>query len=126
MENHVTTARSASGINILLGCWLIASPWTFGYTIDAGGFWNSIVAGALIALLAAARFSSPRSPIGSSWLNLLLGLWMIASPWIYGYAANGEAMWNSIVVGAVVAALAAWSGRATAGDQHFHTMHSAG
>lgn len=122
MEKQVyaARARSASGANVVLGCWLIASPWIFGYTLNASGFWNSIVAGALIALLAAARFSSPRSSVGSSWLNLLLGLWTIASPWIYGYAANGAAMWDCVAVGIVVAAVATWSGRATVIEPHSH------
>jgi hypothetical protein len=117
-RDYVSQTRSASGINVLLGCWLIASPWIFGYTPDASAFWNSICAGAIVALLAAGRFSSPRSSVGSSWLNLLLGLWTIASPWIYGYAANGAAMWDCIAVGIVIAVLASWSGRATVNDQH--------
>ena len=122
IHQHAARARSASGVNVLLGCWLIASPWIFGYTFNASGFWNSIVAGALIAILAAGRFSSPRSSTASSWINLLLGLWTIASPWIYGYAANRAAMWNCIAVGIVVAALASWSGRETAIEQHGATM----
>jgi hypothetical protein len=122
MANHdyLAQARSASGCNVLLGCWLIASPWIFGYTSDISAFWNGIAVGALIAVLAASRFSSPRSGLGSSWLNVLLGLWTIASPWVYGYAANGAAMWDCIAVGIVVTALASWSGRATVNEQHTH------
>jgi SPW repeat len=114
--SHAMQVRSASGINVLLGCWLIASPWVFGYTVNGSGFWNSIAAGALVALLAASRFSSPRSSVGSSWWNLLLGLWIIASPWIYGYVVNGAAMWDCIAVGAAIAVLATWSGRTTAAE----------
>ena len=122
-QDHLAQARSASGVNVLLGCWLIASPWIFAYTGNASAFWNSIVAGALVVLLAAGRFSLPRSSLGSSWLNVLLGLWTIVSPWIYGYAANGAAMWDCIAVGIAIALLASWSGRATALEHHAHDTH---
>jgi len=104
--------RAASGINVLLGAWLIASPWIYGYTGMPGAFWNSIVVGALIVIFAVGRFSTPMA--GASWANVLLGLWTIASPWIYGYTGYGSAFWNSIVLGILVAVLAGWSGYARA------------
>jgi len=121
IHEHAARARSASGANVLLGCWVIASPWIFGYTINVSGFWNGIVAGALIVILAAGRFSSPRGSVGPSWINLLLGLWTVASPWIYGFAHNAAAMWDCIAVGSVVAVLASRSGRETAIEEHAAT-----
>ncbi len=104
--------RAASGINVLLGAWLIASPWIYGYTGLPGAFWNSIVVGALILIFAAGRFSTPMA--GASWANVLLGLWTIASPWIFGYTGNSSAFWNSIILGILVTILAGWSGYARA------------
>ena len=120
-HKHVSRARGASGLNVVLGCWLIASPWIFGYVVSASAFWNSIVVGALVALLALSRFSAPRSGTGLNWLSVLLGLWAIVSPWIYGYWGHEAAKWNSVAVGlavAVVAMLAALGGRASSGSQH--------
>jgi hypothetical protein len=42
----------------------------------------------------------------TEWINLLLGFWLIASPWVLGFA-HTRAMHVSIGVGVVVAFLAA-------------------
>ena len=115
-NSYAMQARSASSLNVLLGCWLIASPWIFGYTAGPSGFWNSICAGVLIAVLAISRVSAIRTGSGRSWVNFLLGLWMIVSPWIYGYFGNASATWDNVALGIVVAALAAWSSRASEVD----------
>ena len=108
--NYTTQAKTASGINLVLGAWLVASPWIFGFGGPAG--WNSVVVGGLIFIIALTRVVSL---VGSALarVNLVLGLWTIASPWVYAYAGGEPAMWNSIVVGIVVALLALWSANAT-------------
>jgi len=117
----VTQTKSASGINVLLGCWLIVSPWIFSYAGNQGGLWNSIVAGIIVLLVAANRIYSPRSGVTLSWLNLLLGLWTIASPWIYGYYDNTAAMWDCVAVGIAIVAMASWSRRGTVLTEHTPT-----
>ena len=117
----VTQTKSASGINVLLGCWLIVSPWIFSYAGNQGGMWNSIVAGIIVLLVAANRIYSPRSGVTLSWLNLLLGLWTIASPWIYGYYDNPAAMWDCVAVGIAIVAMASWSRRGTVLTEHTPT-----
>ena len=43
---------------------------------------------------------------GASGLNILAGIWLIISPWIVGYTSDDH-MWNPIVFGAIIGALAA-------------------
>jgi len=43
----------------------------------------------------------------ASGINLLAGLWLIISPWVFGYAPLPGALSNSIIVGVVIAILAA-------------------
>jgi hypothetical protein len=44
---------------------------------------------------------------GTAWINLVAGLWLIASPWIYGYAGTTEAAaGNSVIAGIIIAAVA--------------------
>ncbi len=40
-------------------------------------------------------------------VNFLLGLWLVASPWVLGYAAETAAAWNGYIFGAAIALLAA-------------------
>jgi SPW repeat len=57
----VARTKSASGLNVVLGCWLIVSPWIFGYSGNQDAMWNSIAAGIIVVvvLVAASRVYSP-------------------------------------------------------------------
>lgn len=55
-------------------------------------------------------------------INFLLGLWLIVSPWVLGYTADTWPAWNSYVVGAVIAILAAISLTAHQKWEHWATL----
>lgn len=116
-STRVVQARAASGINILLGLWLLVSPWVFGYHEGAAATLNSVIVGALIAILAASRLASFRTSVGLSWVNVLLALWTIASPWVYGYGANIGGVRDNVILGVAMAALAIVSGSVTVADE---------
>jgi len=44
------------------------------------------------------------------WLSGIIGIWLIVSPWVYGFANNTGALWNSIIFGVIVLILAIWAG----------------
>ena len=111
-RDYAAQARTASGINILLGIWLIVSPWVFDYSGRAPVL-NSVYVGALVALLAAFRLATLRHSAGLSAINLTLALWTIASPWVCGYSANVGAVGDNLLLGIAIATLACWSGSAT-------------
>jgi hypothetical protein len=63
-------------------------------------FWlcgAAIIAISLLSMLAYANWEE--------WMNLALGLWLIASPWVLGFA-HVRAMHFSVGVGAVVTFMA--------------------
>jgi SPW repeat len=115
-RDYTVQARTASGVNILLGVWLIVSPWVFDYSGRSAAL-SSVTVGALIALLAAIRLASLHNSAGLSGINLLLAFWTAAAPWIYEYAVNTGALWNNIVVGILISVLAVWSALATDADR---------
>jgi SPW repeat-containing protein len=118
-HNYAAQARTASGINILLGVWLLVSPWVFGYkAVGAAAICNSVIVGALIASLAASRCLSPRSRTGLSWVNVLLALWTMISPLVYGYTANRGALVDNMVLGVAIAAFAIWSEDASTAEKN--------
>jgi hypothetical protein len=117
-RDYAAQARTASGINILLGLWLIASPWVFDYSARPAVV-SSVCAGAVVALFAAIRIATLHDSTGLSGINLLLALWTIASPWACGYAANVAATTDNVILGIMIAALAVWSASATvAAENH--------
>jgi hypothetical protein len=89
--------------NLLLAMFLFVSPWLF---VSANGkatmdLWASSTAIAVISLAAMTAFS-----YWEEWANLLLGVWLVLSPWVLGFA-HTSAMHFSIGIGAAVVFLAA-------------------
>lgn len=102
-----------SAIIGLLGLWMILQAVLFELT--AGQFWNDVIVGAL--LLAVGGYNYYRRAderlgnIGAATLAALIGLWLVASPFVFGAgdAASGFAFWNDLVVGLLALVLGAYS-----------------
>ena len=72
--------------------------------------------------LSALRRSRARAGIAHTWLQLILGIWFVVSPWVLGFAAGlqtappgmrnspgataGDAMWDAWILGGLVIAAA--------------------
>lgn len=97
----VGTAKAASVICLLAAIWLFVSPWVYG-AFGNGNAWNSWIVGGFIFLFALIRISRPAYGRIFSWINLVLGIWVFFSPWIYGYVGNTGRFINSLCVGVVV------------------------
>lgn len=116
--NHSSQVTVASGINILLGIWLIMSPFSSGYAAAPVYLtYNNVIVGILIVMCAATRYFSPAKRISLSGINIFLGIWTLISPWIYNYGADASLFWTNIVAGIIVIALALWSGSVTYVDR---------
>jgi SPW repeat len=89
--------------NLLLAAVLFASPWLFRLTNSPGkmDLWATSAVIAIISIAAIVAYKD-----WEEWVNLLLGLWLIASPWVLGFA-HTRAMHFGIGLGIVVAFLAA-------------------
>jgi hypothetical protein len=93
--------------SLVLGLWLLFSPWLFGYTEAPTVAWNAYLLGIIIAGAGIAALVAYQK--WEDWLKAALGAWLIISPWVINYGAFQTAMWNHIVVGALVLILAIWS-----------------
>ncbi len=45
---------------------------------------------------------------GVSWVNFILGLWLIISPFVLVFRGVTQALWDNVIVGIVIAILAIW------------------
>jgi hypothetical protein len=102
--------RVAAGLNVLAGIWLIIAPFVLGY---GGGdpYWNDIIFGAIVAVLAAGRALFLPRQTWISAINVVIGAWIFASAfWLDDTA---RAAWNDVILGAIVFVLGivAWSER---------------
>lgn len=95
--------RACDVLNLILGAFLVVSPWLFGFAAGAETQ-NAVVSGIIIAVLSIAALAAFAE--WEEWLNLIMGLWVIVSPWLLGFAGT-TAAWVHVVIGIIVAAVAA-------------------
>lgn len=87
----------------IFGLFLFISPWLFAYVSEKVRIevWASGAAIAAISIAAMIAFSD-----WEEWVNLLLGAWLMISPWVLGFV-HTSAMHVSIAIGALVVFIAA-------------------
>ena len=105
-ENELTNQSHSGWVNVLLGIWVIVSPFVLEYTAPRV-IWSNVVAGAIVLIIALLR-TVVRQP-GWSWINVLLAIWIIISPFVLGFLSAAE-MWNNIALGIIIGAIALHNG----------------
>ena len=98
--------KALSWTNVVLGLWLLISPFALGYSGTAAT--EDIIVGILIAAFALWRALGEETEAmkGVSWTVAILGVWAIIAPFALGYTAISVAVWNDVIVGLIVAVLA--------------------
>ncbi|MEO7399765.1 MAG: SPW repeat protein [Polaromonas sp.] len=94
-------------LNALLGAWVILSPWALGFQDSQAAMLNAVVIGLALMAGALGAIFVPRA-----WEELtegVLGLWLIASPWVLGFSLLRDAMLSAVASGVVVLVLALWT-----------------
>lgn len=98
----------ASGINLLLGLWLVVAPWVVDVSSQDKAAWSQVVVGAAIALIAFVRISAPENSASLSLINVILGGWLMVAPFVLrsnGTMKADAILWNGILVGVTVVVL---------------------
>jgi hypothetical protein len=122
-NNAINQAKTASGINILAGLWLIIAPFLLGYSDLIEPTWNDILVGVAVVIVAGVKMSKPLSAAGISWVNVILGVWLIVAPFVLAYEAQ-NARWNDVVLGCIIAIFGIWSAVAAHGTTATTTMRT--
>ncbi|MER9327875.1 SPW repeat protein [Mesorhizobium sp. M0488] len=101
--NQWTNARLCDVANLILGGILFFSPWMFAFAAGPQTQ-NALGSGIVIFVLSVAALAA--FAVWEEWVNLIVGLWVLASPWVLGFQAT-TAMSVHVVIGILVAVLAA-------------------
>ena len=114
------TILGSSLLSVLAGAWLIAGTWALpgGYPVQARC--NNVVIGAVVVAVMSLKclFPTVRWP---GWAGIVLGLWVMYSPWALGYATRDIALRNDVataiglIIWASVAVLATITSQGTPG-----------
>jgi hypothetical protein len=106
MAKFMENKHAQDWINLFLAILLFISPWALGFSAQQPAAGNAWISAIVIGALAVGALGAFRE--WEEWVNLLAGIWVIISPWILGFAAVAYAMWAHVVLGVLVAAMAAW------------------
>ncbi len=97
--------RVIDWINLLLGIWLIASPWVLGTVASTTSTTVLVVIGIALVIFSAWALAQVENRV-AEWWNVFLGVLLFFLPWIFNYSGMVSNAVNSWIVGIVVAALA--------------------
>ena len=103
MEARDNSIRSLAGLNFLFGLWLIISPYILSYD-NSQSKWQQTIAGVIVAILAAVRYFA-LDQVWASWVNAVVGLWMIIAPFATNFQP-AAARWNAVIFGILVGIVA--------------------
>ena len=97
----MTMRRWVDWVNVGLGVWLIASPWLLtAAAADTAADWSAWSVG--VAIVTVAFFAMYKSAVWGDALGVMLGVWLIASPWMLGFASASALAANGVVLGMLV------------------------
>ncbi|HEX5470730.1 MAG TPA: SPW repeat protein [Lacipirellulaceae bacterium] len=100
--------KTAGGINILAGIGLIISPFILGYGNLPSATWNDVILGIIVLAVAWVRIANSPAIPGIAWINIIAGVWLFISPWIFQYYQQPTPLWNNLILGVIVFIFAIW------------------
>ena len=91
-------------VSMILGVLIVLTSWMVGDVTSHTVAANAVIVGILVLALGASEFLDLRR--WEEGLETACGLWLIASPFIFGYANAGTLRYWHFVLGAAVVLLA--------------------
>ena len=98
-------AHAQDWLNLVCAVLLFISPWILGFSGDVTATRAAWITGVVVAIFAVAALVQFAE--WEEWSSALLGLWMIAAPWVVGFSGVGVAVAAFVVLGIVVLAASA-------------------
>jgi hypothetical protein len=95
-------------VSLIVGAWLVASPWVLGFSSETTILWTMAGVGAAVVLVAVWALAAPDAQY-PEWCNAALGAGLFLAPWTLTFTDEGGASWNAWIFGFLIAALAVWA-----------------
>lgn len=92
-------------IELCIASWLIISPFALGFFEVIQASLTALLIGSVAVMMAVLGMATRRQ--GDEWANMGAGVFLLASPWLFGYADMVVATVNAIACGALLI-LFAW------------------
>jgi uncharacterized membrane protein HdeD (DUF308 family) len=88
-------------VNLVCAALLFISPWALKFSGDLAAARTAWVAGIVIGAMAIAALVQFAE--WEEWVALVVGVLVVISPWVLGFAAVHAALWTCVVLGLIVA-----------------------
>lgn len=104
-------------VNLAMGVWLFVAPWVLGFADLPAAAWNCWMMGVVVAAVSVAALI--QFVRWEEWINAGIGLWLLVSPWLLGFAGADQAaaLWNHVISGLIIGVLALWEGLTQADER---------
>jgi hypothetical protein len=99
-------------ITLILGIWLIASPFALGHASTTAATANDVIVGILFLGCSWWIVGGMAQPSVVNWFEVLCSIWLCAAPYALHYERLSHAMANDVVVGIItllVGLIEAWT-----------------
>lgn len=91
-------------MNLVLGLILFITPWVLDNSLSSEVAtlvnWNFWIVGVVVITSAASALKNLKP--WEEWVNLILGVWMILSPWALSYTTENNLVMVSIISGLAI------------------------
>lgn len=102
------SSRTHTIIGLVIGLALLAAPWLFAFADISSAATNVAIGVGIFVLVSELTTTSPFSPIklipmsAHIMVDVLAGLFLLASPWIFNFAQTPANAWvPHVIVGAL-------------------------
>jgi hypothetical protein len=92
------------GLNVILGVWLVLSPFAFGYATTAAA-WNDVIVGLVIIGCAWCVVAEAPGAALCSACGVVCGAWLMLAPFMLNYRLT--AFGYDVIIGALVLVISA-------------------
>jgi hypothetical protein len=93
-------------LGVALGLWLVVSPWMLGYAdASAAATMNALFLGSTLIFLEQLNLGAHEDL--EEWMDIVAGVWLVASPLVVGFTNAPAAAINAIAVGTLTVVFAA-------------------
>lgn len=109
-----TRIKWASGLNIIAGLWTLISPWVLGASALGAVMTSNVIVGIIVAVLAAIRSFGAYQATWLSGINVILGIWLFISAFVFGGpGVLGALFASNLIFGVIIVVLGIGSGMAS-------------
>jgi hypothetical protein len=85
--------------------WFLITPLTFFGVSAQDSAWNAWIVGSAMTLASLIRISHPKGTAVFSLLNAVLSIWVLISPFVFGYVHETYRFINTLSIGLLILGL---------------------